>query len=159
MSVVGNAVIFSAVGKLTEKISENLDLFKKEKDKPQAVKMILEPDSFSYTELGRATTILQSKQKSPDLEFKNPLDSQDVIVTEFSIIPNSSFKTKGMVELTVNDVTLFKNKAVADFTDISESVVKIIQGKTIKPSKSLKVFIWSPDGTSVSLTNQVTFGE
>lgn len=115
------------------------------------------PDTFSFTELGRATTIAVSKPDTPDLEFNNPRKVESVI-TGISIIPNSAFKTKGLVIITVNKVTVYKNKAAGDFTDLIDSKVDIPRGKTIKPSDKVRVHLWTSDGTSSSLTVQVTFG-
>lgn len=133
-------------------------ILQQDKSNIQKVRVVLNPKSYSYTELGRATTTNISKQNDADLEFENPLD-KEIVVKTVSIVPDSSFKTKGMMLIKVNGTTIFKNKAVADFTDVSESIVEILEGKTIDAKEKLEVFIWSPDATSVSLTSQVTFGE
>ena len=150
-----SAKVVDAVG---NKIAEILKLNTAEK---QAVTVKLEPDSFTLTELDHVSTI--SKEYSdllePDLEFENPL-KRDVIVTEFSILPDSNFKTHGTVKIYANDVILFKSKQAGNFENVNASVVKILQGKTIKPDSSVKVFIKNDDGTTpVKLTVQLTYGE
>ena len=134
------------------------EILQQDKSNIQKVRVVLNPKSYSYTELGRATTTNTVKQDDADLEFQNPLD-KEIVVKSVSMIPDSDFKTKGMALIKVNGTTIFKNKAVADFTDLVDTVVEILEGKTIDPKEKLEVFIWSPDGTIVSLTLQVTFGE
>ncbi len=159
MSVVESAVIFSAVGELTKKISENLELFKKEKDKPQGVKIIQEPIESISLKLKRVTSTSTTKPNTPNIEFKNPLD-EEIKVKTISLIPNSSFKTKGIVQVLIDDVEVFLNDAVADFADIASLNIELSpQGKTIKRGKSVQVFIWSPDATSVSLAVTCLFSK
>jgi len=119
------------------------------------------PDTFSVSEIGRKSTTNTSRQNddNPDLEFQNPLDIE-AVVREITFIPNSAFKTKGMLVVTINDVTIFSNKVVADFTDVTDGKIPIPEGKTIKRKDKVKVFIWNgTDSNAVILTVQVTFAE
>ncbi len=117
-------------------------------------------DDFSLTEIGRVSSTNLGRPETPDLEFDNPRKI-DSTITAISIIPDTTFQTEGMVIITVNKVPVFKNKAVADFTDVADALDTVLRGKKIRASDKVRVFIWNGTGTAnaVALTVFVTFAE
>lgn len=80
-----------------------------------------------------------------------------------SIIPDSAFQTKGILKITLNDAPLFPITPLVagNFTDISALNIPIpdTYGLKILPKDELKVFIASPDGTSVTVSVAIFIGE
>jgi len=115
-------------------------------------------------DLVRISTVNTSfpNSNSPDFNFKN---QSSVIKRIFalSVIPDTAFQTKGILKITLNDAPLFPitNLVAGDFTDISALNIPIpdTYGLKILPKDELKVFIASPDGTSVTISVAVFVGE
>ena len=112
--------------------------------KPKDVQLVMvqeKPDSYSYTEIDRATGDKQKwDMKNPDAEFKNVL-KQESKVREISVVPDTVFKSKGMFIITVDDIPVVKSKSFTAFTDPDYGKFKINQ--TIARDKSVKVFLLS----------------
>jgi len=109
--------------------------------------------------IDRSTTIATVKADtgSPDIEIKNPFDRQARIMG-ITLIPDESFKTKGIVNLDIGRAPYFSGMAAADFTDISTFAVPISDdGYEIDANESVEIYIWTSDGTSCSLTAIVHF--
>ena len=131
---------------------------KEESDKTKNVVVVKNPDSYSLTLLDRAETT-QQKISKPNLSFDNPLGTQDSIIHEISLIPTELNKEKINCLVTIEDIPFFKTK-VGGFTDLSDTIIKIPNGKRIKSKDSVKVFFWNEiDDTIVGMTVQITFGE
>ena len=115
-------------------------------------------DSFSYTKAHRVTTTATARPTKADISLKNPLD-KDSKVYEISFIPDSTFKTKGIIEIHIDDALVFEHKAVADFTDLVDMKLKFRTGKRIKRGKKVEVFVWTSDGSSSKCLFVIQFGE
>jgi len=115
-------------------------------------------DSFSYTKAHRVTTTATVKPTTPNISLKNPLD-KDSKVYEISFLPDTSFKTKGIIEIYVDDAIVFEHNAVADFTDLVDLKIKFRTGKRIKRGKKVEVFVWTSDGSSSKCLFVIQFGE
>ena len=115
-------------------------------------------------DLRRISTDVTSfpNSNSPQFNFKN---QSSVIKRIFalSVIPDANFQTKGILKITLNDAPLFPigNLQAGDFTDISALNIPIpdTYGLKILPKDELKVFIASPDGTTVTISVAVFIGE
>jgi len=94
----------------------------------------------------------------PDISFKNPY-KKPCRVKQVSLIPDGSFKEKGMVEIYIGDELFFKNKKFGSFANVSDSTIPLFGGEILKSGESVSVFIKSEDGAMVSLAVQVAFGE
>lgn len=145
-------------------ITSTLSLIDKKLDdiKPkeiQKVVVIPKSENFSFIEVGRASTTSQTRPNAPNIEFQNPRDRPSSI-TEISIVPDVNFRTKGMIEITANDVILYRTKAAGDFTDIGDDTTVFKGGKTIQANQKIKVYLWNGvDANSVAITAKITFGE
>jgi len=158
MSIEGGLLAGAGI-EIFKQIQKTLIEIKEELPKPKPVVVVQQVDKFSFTEIGRASTTSGTRPKTPDLTFDNPRDIESVI-KEISYTPDTAYKTQGMISVQVDDVEIYKNKAVADFTDVSDGVIPMPDGKTIKRNGTVKVFIWNgTDTDAVALTVQVTFSE
>ena len=111
----------------------------------QKVKVVHDEDDYVYARLKRITSTNQEIQKNADRIVANPL-KVPVKIKSISVICDSVFKTKGMLVITVNDVT-------------SMNIPLSPQNKTLKPDKSVKFFIWNgTDSNAVALTTFVHLG-
>ena len=115
-------------------------------------------DVFLFTKLDRGTSTATVYPKVADIKIKNPLDKK-LKVMEITILPDSSFKTKGLCRIQIDENVVFEVDTVADLTDVTEYNVPLEHGKTIQRGKSVEVFLKTSDGTSSILTIFVTFGE
>lgn len=151
--MITEAILSTVLGKFGDKLTDAL----KPKD-VQAVKIKQDPDSFSSTEIEKAKTIEQkwTNKDNPILKFENVLE-KDSIVKQVSLIPDTAFKTKGKIRITIDDVDVFKSRTFDSFEDVVDTVVPI--NKTISQDSKVKIFMISSDGTAVGITAQVTFGE
>ena len=158
MSAVVSAGLSVVFQEFLNKFQKKLDVLKP-KD-IQIVNVKQDPDSYSITVLDDVSTTSKkfgNLKDNPDIEFKNELEKES-IVKEITIIPNTAFKTKGKIIITVNDVPVFKSKSFTAFQNIISSIIKI--NKTISQDKKVKVFIVNDDDiTSVGVSIQVTFGD
>jgi len=92
----------------------------------------------------------------PDAEWINNR-KQDVILKELSIIPNAAFKTKGLIQILVNDTVIMESTKAANFTDVSEYVIKL--DTIVKQNYGVKILAWTSDGTSSAVTVSMKFCE
>ena len=174
MSVVAETTIGSVIAMLlregatkiqakTDKKKNELEIsfqpIKSEKRETITIPVSKNADNFSFTEIGRVKSTNSEKQETPDLEFDNPRKI-DSTVTAISLIPDSAFRTDGMLLITINKVKVFANKAVLDFTDVNSILKTILRGKKIRANDKVRVFIWNgSDTTEIALTVLVTFAE
>jgi len=154
--ILTQAIASSLLGIFTDKIINKLDEVKPKET--QIVKIKNEPDGFSITILDDVNTTSQKwkNKDNADLEFENEL-SKESILKEISIVPDTSFKTKGKIMITVDDSVVFRNRKFTSFQNVLSSEIKI--NKTIQQDSKVKIFIISSDGSSVSVSVQVTFGD
>ena len=142
------------------KFSENI-VKKLDEVKPKDVQIVQvrqDPDSFSSSELDKVTTE-NKKWTNKDnalLTFENTLE-KETIVKEISLSPDSVFKTKGKLMITIDDVDVFKSKSFTSFEDVIDLLIVI--RKTISQGSKVKFFMISSDGTAVGMTALVSFGE
>ena len=145
-----------AITKIADIVFEK---YRKLKEIPKTQLVDFQTSDLSYYELDDATTTKQEFDKdNPNLEFKNPY-KKTCLVKELLIVPNNSFKTKGMIEVYIDDEIIFKNKKAGNFANIPHSIINYKRGKKIKPNESVKVFLKSNDGVSVGIALQVGFGD
>ena len=156
MMVVTEAILSTFFGALGKKITDKLDEVKP-KD-IQVVTIRRDPDQFSSTALEKKTTTNQKWQTKsyPDMQFDNAL-KKDSIVREISLMPDTVFRTKGKIRITIDDVEVFISKSFDAFDNIQDTVVRV--NKTISQDSKVKIFLLSSDGSAVGMTAQVTFGE
>ena len=142
--------------RFSDNIIEKLDEIKP-KD-VQIVQVRQDPDSFSNSELDKVTTTNQkwTNKDNALLIFENPLE-KETIVREISLSPDTPFKTKGKLMITIDDVDVFKSKSFTSFEDVIDLVIVI--RKTILQDSKVKFFMISSDGTAVGMTALVSFGE
>lgn len=127
----------------------------------QKVKIVYDTEKFAQAKIGRCTSSSNSRPlwTAPSLTIQNPIDDY-VAISEISIVPDVNFQTLGMIIISVNDVELYSNTAVADFTDVIDDVTIFKGGKTIKPKDKINVYIWNGTNTSaIACTVKVLFGE
>jgi len=115
-------------------------------------------------DLVRISTILTKFPDSNSAQFKFKNQSSVIKrIFALSIIPDANFQTKGILKITLNEAPLFPitNLVAGDFTDISALNIPIpdTYGLKILPKDELRVFIASPDGTSVTVSVAVFIGE
>ena len=153
---ITSGILFKAVEEIGKTIISSNE---RESEKTKNVVIVKNPDSYSLTLLDRAETIQQKINKKPNLSFENPLGTADSIIHEISLIPTLLNKEKIACIVSIGDVPIFKGK-VGSFTDISDTIIRIQNGKRIRNGKSIDVFFWNGiDDTTIGLTAQVTFGE
>lgn len=154
MSFIPSAFLSAGLNQLLDFLTKKFDEIKP-KD-VQVVNVKTNPLSFSVTEIDKVTTIetkFRIKDK-PNLEFENPLEDKS-IVKEIVLTPDTLFKTKGKVLVTIDDSVVFKSKSFTAFEDVIESKIPI--NKTISKDSKVKIFLRSSDASVVGITTQVTF--
>ena len=147
----------------TEKILQRFsDLIASKLDeiKPKDVQIVevrQNPDSFSYSELDKQTTTNQkwSTKDFPIIKFENRLFASS-IVKSISLRPDTLFKTKGKIIVTVDDSEVFVSKGFNSFEDVIDLVIPV--NKTIEQDSLIKIFMISSDGSIVGMTVLVSFG-
>ena len=146
-----------AITKIADVLFEK---YRKLKETPSTQLVEFPVTDLSYTELDDATTTKQEFDKEhPDILFENPY-KKTCLVKSMSLIPGDTFKTKGTVEIFIDDEIIYKNKKAGNFKKLSNSQINLgSRGKPIKPNESVKAYLKSSDGTNVGLTVQVTFGD
>ncbi len=145
-----------AITKIAELVFEK---YRKLKETPSIQLVQFPTNNLSYTELDSATSNNEEFDKdNPNLQFESPY-KKTCLVKEASIIPDDSFKTKGMVEIYIGDEIIFRNKHAGNFAKIPQSEIILGRGKKIKPNESVKAFLKSSDGSPVGIALQVTFGD
>lgn len=101
-------------------------------------------------------------ENTPSYELKN---TSGVIkrIFSISIVPDSNFKTDGILAISINETTFFPigNLQAGDFQDVDSITIPIpdTYGLKILPKDKLKLFIWSPSGSLVGVTISVFIGE
>lgn len=122
----------------------------------QQVKIITEPYKTTKTVIKRISTVVTTEPNNPQIKIEAPTDS-DIRITSITLIPDASFKTKGILRLLINDVEELLTVA-GDLTDYSTLNIPITnEGKELQRSKSIKLFAWTSDGTASAITLQASF--
>ena len=144
-----------AFQRLQDAITSKLDEVKP-KD-VQVVEVRQNPDTFSYSELDKATTTNTkwTVKDKPILEFENKLFKSS-IVKSVSLRPDTVFKTKGKMIVTVDDSEIFVSKGFDAFEDVIDLVIPV--NKTIDQDSKIKIFMISSDASAVGMTALVSFG-
>jgi len=121
-------------------------------------KIINKYKQWAYSTVYRITTTATVIPSAlhPDAEWRNTRKDM-VILKDISIVPNASFKTKGMIQILVNDSVVLDIPKAATLTDISEYVVKL--DKVVRQDYSVKILTWTSDGTSSAVTVALRFCE
>lgn len=141
--------------KLQDAITTKLDEVKP-KD-VQVVEVRQNPDTFSYSELDKATTTNQkwTTKDFPIIKFENKLFKAS-IVKSVSLRPDTAFKTKGKMIVTIDDSEIFVSRGFDAFSDVID--ITIPANKTIEQDSLIKIFMISSDGAPVGMTVLVLFG-
>lgn len=125
----------------------------------QTVRIQENPDSFAFVKVKRATSTAEAFVDTPNIEIFNPLDKK-ITVRSISYIPDSVFKTGGILKIKINDVKVFDSSEEGNFTNVAEDTITFKEGKTIDPTDSVKAFFYNAtDNTELALTIKVMFGE
>jgi len=96
--------------------------------------------------------VVQVKPNKPQLTFENPL-KQPIKLLHLAFVPDTNFKTKGIINILVNGVDLIPDTGIGTFTDPQDFSVPIPRGGlTIRRGENVEVFVWTSDGTAVALT-------
>lgn len=159
MAVIEGAVLSTFLNQFVNFFGKRADALQAQIDKGITVIVKQDPNTFSSSELEKAKTtskIFGNLKTNPQLTFENILEKESV-VKEITIIPDSIFKTKGKLIITIDDSVVFKSKSFDAFEDILSDTIPI--NKTISQDSKVKIFMISSDGSEVGLTAQVTFGE
>lgn len=118
----------------------------------QKVQIVTEPYTFSKTLVDRVSTTATARPDNPQIKFANPVD-RDVRIMSLTLIPDAAFKTKGLLLVKVNDTDVFEIDTAADLTDFSTVNVPLPnEGLELKRGKTIKIFVWTSDGTASALT-------
>lgn len=150
---------FAMLEKLMEKFSipilEKLDLIK-----PKEVQVVIvkqDPDLFSYSEIDKQTTTNTkfTTKDFPIMEFENKLNTTS-IVKSISFRPDTAFKTKGKMIVTIDDSEIFVSKGFDAFSDVIDLVIPV--NKTIEQDSKVRIFMISSDGSAVGITALISFG-
>jgi len=107
----------------------------------------------------RIITAARTEQNTPDFEFKNPVD-KNIELNGISIIPDNSFRSRGRLRVSINDVPL----DIINGDDlVNVSKIQLIEGNSIKELKrgqGIKFFMWNPtDDLSIAITIGITLGK
>ena len=158
--MITEAILGTFFGGLGDKLSKKLDEMKNE-IKPKDVQLVevkINPDSFSYTEIDKVTSIgtTWKTKNEANMVFDNTL-KKETTVKEISLIPDTNFKTKGKIMITIDDVPIFQSKSFTAFENAGQTTIPV--NKTITAISKVKFFIMSSDGTLIGITGQVTFGD
>jgi hypothetical protein len=106
---------------------------------------------------GITTATVKSDAGNPDIEITNPFD-RPARIMGITLIPDSSFKTKGILQLDIARAPYFTGMTAADFTDISTFSIPISDdGYEIDANETVEIYIWTSDGTGSALTAVVHF--
>jgi len=126
----------------------------------QIQKVRIEPYSYMETLFDRQSTTGQVRPDAPTISLKNPQDNR-IRVLSIILTPDANFKTKGVVIVRVNGVTIFSQNVAGKFTDTSEIKISIPEnGLAFRAGQSVEVFFWNGvDATAVVLTTNVLVGD
>lgn len=123
----------------------------------QKVDVITKPYSFGRTKLQRESTTLTSIPNTPQIQFTNPLDDKNRI-TAITIIPDDSFKTKGLLRLNIGEVTVLQIDTAGYLTDLNNLPLTIPnEGWQLRSEDKIELYIWTSDGTASAATLIVHF--
>ena len=108
---------------------------------------------YDVVELDTGTTTLK-KPNIPQFTIENNASGDKRIYT-IGIVPDTTFKTQGIMEILLNEVRLFPISTPAQgmFKNISSLNIPIPAnyGLRIVESKKLEVFIWNPSAASATV--------
>lgn len=114
---------------------------------------------YDLVELTASTTEV-TKPKTPNYSIQNTQDT-DKRVFALGIVPNSTFKSEGIIEIFINKVRVFP------ITDPSQGFLSAVTslnipippsfGLKIKPRDKLEVFVWNPSLTASTSVNFAVF--
>jgi len=156
------ALLLGALGqKVTAEVQKNGDtiIFDESGNKIARVQGEAVPFNFMEWLPQRISAIVvTTRPAKAQFVFDNPL-KQDVKLLNLSFVPDTNFKTKGVIIVLVNGTELVPETAVGTFTDPSDFAVPIPRGGlTLRRDEKVEIFIWSPDATAIALTAAPLFG-
>lgn len=100
----------------------------------------------------RLTTTAQTLAAGGSLKYKNETQRPQRVLY-VSLIPDSAFKTKGHVQVLINETSVFLPNKAGYFTDIGSKTIDFGDvGYELPAGKDLIIQTCSSDGTSVTLT-------
>jgi hypothetical protein len=118
----------------------------------QKVKIVDDAFELQKIYFDRQSTTNTKKPDKPDIVFEN-LDA-DTEIENLSVITGTDFKTKGFLTILIDGGTLLPEQSAAGkFTDVDVLNIPLSNNrKKFKRKRKIEFFIWSSDGTSVSIT-------
>ena len=137
---------------ISEKLMDTLgikvsDILKNDKKNIQKVQVITEPFTYGLTKVKRGSTSVTVKPDEAQISITNNLKA-DVRITAITIIPDSSFKTNGLLKLTVDEVTVLEIDTAGNLTDLNNLPLSIPnEGWLIKRDEKIELYMWSSSGT------------
>lgn len=105
------------------------------------------------------STSSQSEQLFPDVDIKNPLDAKN-FVNSIEIIPDPAFQMKGMIEIFINFLSVFKSPNVGFFKLYSKFSVPL-SARSLDNQGHVTIFIWNGfgDGSPLSCSGTVKISD
>ena len=125
----------------------------------QKVQLVEPPRKQGAPRVGRAVTTATVKNDAgdPNIEIRNPFDRK-ARVMGITLIPDDSFKTKGIVQLDISRAPYLPAITAGDFTNVDTFAVPISdKGHEIEPNETIEIYMWTSDATSSALTAVVYF--
>ncbi len=90
-------------------------------------------------------------------EIENPF-KQDVLITEIDLIPDTNFRSVGILKIEANREEFYNSEVVGYFANIGTDVILIPDGLLLEREEKVKFFTKNNDGTtSISLAARVQF--
>lgn len=124
------------------------EFMKQEKKNAQFVIVKQRPTSFLKSKLKRISSV-SAKLSTAQGAIENPVD-EDAVIKSISIVPNATFKSSGRLQILVNEVEVFSDDAVGDYTDVPVLDIALpSEGKIIKRGKSVEFFVWGSGAITV----------
>lgn len=119
----------------------------------------LEPFRFGKIFIKRISGIVGTKKPDvPQFSFKS-ID-RDIRIFIISLVPDATFKTKGIMQIKSNKADLLEPTDAGVFTDLLEFSIPIPEnGILLQRGESIEFFFWTSDGTSSAITLAGFVGE
>lgn len=110
--------------------------------------------TFSKVYLKRLSNITAtSKAIDSKADFEIYSLDTNVIIKSLAIVPDSAFKTHGILLIEINGVPFLEATTALDFNDVNSLTIPLPQeGIKLKRSKKIRFFVWTNDGTPSALT-------
>lgn len=113
-----------------------------------------EPLTFMSVFFKRIHNITATKQADsliPDYSYKS--QDVDVSLSRIALVPDSNFKTHGMIAININKSILLPPTSAGDFTDLTAFTLPLRQeGIKLRRGETLDIWVWTDDGTNCAIT-------